>query len=350
MVYDVIVIGAGQSGLTVGYYLRRAKLDYLILDGQEKAGGAWLHTWDSLQLFSPANHSSISGWLMPKTEGAYPSRQEAIDYLTKYEQRYKLPVNRPVQVLNVTQDNGVFELETTQGQFQTKALVSATGTWQKPYVPSYKDQELFEGEQLHSAHYKNEQPFVNKNVMIVGGGNSAAQILAEVSQVAAQTTWITLEDPEFLPDDVDGRYLFEYYTKLYQAQKEGRDLPKVSLANIVMVDSVKEARELNVLHALPPFDGFDEDGVYWENGSHIDLDAVIWCTGFKPALDYLKPLNIITPKGRINTKLTKALDIEGLWTVGYGNWTGYASATLIGVGRTAQRTVKEIQEWLNDEV
>ena len=78
------------------------------------------------------------------------------------------------------------------------------------------------------------------------------------------------------------------------------------------------------------------------------MDAVIWCTGFRPALDHLKSLNILTDTGRINTKLTKALDIEGLWTVGYGNWTGYASATLIGVGRTAQQTVKEIQEWLDD--
>lgn len=349
MVYDVIVIGGGQSGLSVGYYLRRAKLNYLILDGQEKAGGAWQHTWDSLQLFSPANHSSIAGWMMPETASEYPTKQETIDYLTQYEQRYQLPIQRAVQVLKVTKKGDLFELETSKGVFNTKALVSATGTWQKPYIPSYKDQNLFEGVQIHSAQYRSPQSFLDKKVMIVGGGNSAAQILAEVSKTAAQTTWITLKEPEYLPDDVDGRYLFEHYTKLYQAQKEGRDLPKLSLGNIVMINTVKEARERNVLHALPPFEGFDEDGVYWENGSRIDLDAVIWCTGFKPALDHFKPLNILTDKGRVNTNLTKALDIEGLWMVGYGSWTGYASSTLIGVGRTAQRTVKEIQKWLTNE-
>ncbi|HNP19990.1 MAG TPA: ArsO family NAD(P)H-dependent flavin-containing monooxygenase [Fulvivirga sp.] len=344
--YDAIIIGGGQSGLAVGYYMRRTKLNYLILDDQDEAGGAWLHTWDSLQLFSPAEHSSLPGWLMPKDVSEYPSKQHVIGYLQEYETRYKLPIKRPVRVKEVTKENNLYTVKTDKDSYTCSALINTTGSWKSSFIPKYPNQEEFNGQQIHSAHYKNTTGLEGKNVLIVGGGNSGAQILAEVSKVA-QTTWVTLTEPKFLPDEVDGRYLFEFATKKYKARLEGKEIkPAGSLGDVVMVAPVKEARSRNVLGSKRPFASFYKEGVVWPSGEKEGFDVVIWCTGFKAALHHLDKLNIGNAQGKIETELTKAKAIEGLWLVGYGSWTGYASATLIGVGRTARRTAEEVRLYL----
>ncbi|WP_206696929.1 FAD-dependent oxidoreductase [Marinomonas algicola] len=119
--FDVVVIGAGQAGLSVGYYLKRAGLDFIMLDNQETSGGAWLHTWPSLRLFSPAPMSSLPGRLMPKaTEGEYPHRSEVLSYLADYEQHYQLPIYRPHQVQTVVRDNDA--LRVSDGKYSWLAL------------------------------------------------------------------------------------------------------------------------------------------------------------------------------------------------------------------------------------
>ncbi|MGB0523413.1 MAG: ArsO family NAD(P)H-dependent flavin-containing monooxygenase [Flammeovirgaceae bacterium] len=345
-VYDCLIIGGGQSGLAVAYYLRRSKINYRILDEQSQAGGAWIHVWDSLKLFSPAEHSSLPGWLMPKGVEAYPSKAEVIDYLQHYEQRYQFPIQRNTEVYRVKKEAQLFVVYTSKGVLKSKTIVSATGTWKKPYIPSYPNQALFEGKHVHSAQYTNPGDFVDEAILLVGGGNSGAQILAELSQTNP-VTWITLDPPKFLPDDVDGRYLFEYATKLYQAKKAGLPPPpKASLGDIVMVETVKEARSRGVLVSQPPFTAFTATGVRWDDGRELAVDTVIWCTGFKSALTHLTPLQVINSQGRVATEGTKATAIDGLWLVGYGGWTGFASATLIGVGRSARQTAKEVTDFL----
>ncbi|AKD02599.1 ArsO family NAD(P)H-dependent flavin-containing monooxygenase [Pontibacter korlensis] len=349
MIYDVIVIGGGQSALACAYFLRRADLSYLILDNQKESGGAWLHAWDSLTLFSPSDQSSLPGWLMPKSESAFPTRHEVIDYLRQYEKRYQLSIKRPVQVHQVTPHENSFILETSDGNYQSKALISATGTWHKPYIPPVPGREKFRGLQLHSAFYKIAEQLVGKKVLVVGEGNSGAQIMSEVSLVA-EAVWATKKEPEFLPDDVDGRVLFDVATAKYYAQKEGKEFKpeKLSLGNIVVVPTVRAARERNALQAAGRFESVNETGVIWQDGRHEQFDAIIWCTGFWSALDHLAALDIVTENGKIPTEGTKAKDYLGLWLVGYGNWTGFASATLIGVGRSARETVKQIQEYLRE--
>lgn len=180
---------------------------------------------------------------------------------------------------------------------------------------------------------------------MVGGGNSGAQILAEISRVA-QTIWVTLTEPTFLPDDVDGRVLFQRASQQYQATQSGETTFAGRLGDIVMVPSVQEARSRNVLRSVRPFTHLTRTGVVWPDGRKEDFDAIIWCTGFKPATDYLRSLGLVDAEGRVATKGTRAIHEPGLWLVGYGSWTGFASATLIGVGRSARATAEEISEYL----
>jgi cation diffusion facilitator CzcD-associated flavoprotein CzcO len=334
--------------LAVGYYLRRAGLSFVLLDDQSAPGGAWLQAWDSLQLFSPATASSLPGWLMPHPEGdGFPTRNTVITYLTQYEQRYALPVQRPVRVLHVRRVGAGFVVLTDQGTWQARAVVCATGSWRNPHVPDYPGQTIFKGVQLHSAYFRNTLPFVGKHVLVVGGGNSGAQVLAEVSRVA-YTRWVTEKEPRFLPDDVDGRVLFVQATQRYHAQSGTAPTPPPALGDVVMVDSVREARSRGVLSSVRPFVRFTAVGVVWPDGSEEALDAVIWCTGFRPALSFLAELGVVQVDGRVVTVGTHAAEQLGLWLVGYGNWTGVASATLIGVGRSARTTVEEIKEFLAD--
>lgn len=346
-ILDVIVIGGGQSGLACGYYLRRHKLNFLLLDKEEKCGGAWLHAWDSLTLFSPAEHSSLPGWLMPKSKNLFPLKQEVIDYLCQYEKRYELPIERSVTVENITSENKIFKVYTNKGIYFSKAIIAAAGTWNNPFIPKIKGIETFKGIQIHSAHYKNAEQFRNLKVLIVGEGNSGAQIVAEVSKIT-NVKWSTRKPPHYLPDEVDGFYLFNVATAKYNAEKEGKpfNAANYDLGNIVMVPPVKEARSRGVLISDGGFESMYETGVIWSDGTKEDFDAIIWCTGFGYATSFLKNIVSADERGIVKTEESKATEVPGLWLAGYGSWTGYASATLIGINRNAKQTCNEIIEYL----
>ena len=346
---DVLVIGGGQAGLATGYYLRRTGLSFEILDAQPGPGGAWQHTWPSLRLFSPARWCSLPGWIMAGGPDTYPPRNDLLDYMTAYEERYQLPIRRPLTVNNVRRSFDHLLVETDHGVWAARAVVSATGTWSKPYVPDYSSIDRFFGTQIHSAEYNGPETFRGQCVVIIGGANSAAQILAEVSEVA-ETVWVTRRDPTYLPDNVDGRDLFEWATARYYAAREGRpvppDVPKGGLGDIVMVEPVRDARERGVLRSVRPFERLSERGAVWPDGHEVRFDAIIWCTGFRPALDHLRGLGVLGANDEIDVEGTRAIREPLLWLVGYGEWTGYASATLIGVGRSARQTALEIGEAL----
>ncbi|WP_149536647.1 ArsO family NAD(P)H-dependent flavin-containing monooxygenase [Siccirubricoccus phaeus] len=346
----VVVIGGGQSGLATGYFLRRTGLDFEILDAADAPGGAWRHGWESLRLFSPAQWSSLPGWPMPPVPEGYPDRDHVVAYLIAYEERYRLPVRRPVRVEAVEAGGDRLLVRTDRGTWAAAAVVSATGTWSRPFLPDYPGAKDFRGRQLHSAFYRAPEEFAGQRVLVVGGGNSGAQILAEVSKVA-EATWVTPTPPSFLPDEVDGRVLFERATARWKARQEGRepDVPPGGLGDVVMVPPVREARGRGALQSVRPFVRFEADGVVWPDGSRSRVDAVIWCTGFRPALDHLAPLGVLEPDGRVAVQDSgRSIREPRLWLVGYGDWTGTASATLAGVTRAARAAAKEIQEALTD--
>ncbi|MBC9717528.1 NAD(P)/FAD-dependent oxidoreductase [Streptomyces sp. TRM66268-LWL] len=343
---DVVVIGGGQAGLAAGYHLRRLGLDFVVLDAQAAAGGAWQHTWDSLHLFSPAAYSSLPGWLMPAQAGElYPDADHVVTYLREYEKRYELPVQRPVRVSGVHGDGTHLRAVTDSGDYRARAVISATGTWWRPFLPAVPGE--FGGRQLHTVDYRSPRDFTGQRVIVVGGGNSGAQIAADLAY-DSDLTWVTQRPPRYLADDIDGRALFDAATARRRALDEGRtDGGGVaSLGDIVAVPPVRAARDAGLLKASPMFARLTDSGVAWADGTRAEADAIIWCTGFRPALAHLAPLRLRGSRGRIRTHGTHSADEPRLHLLGYGDWTGPASATLIGAGRPAREAAREIGELL----
>ncbi|MFC8866495.1 ArsO family NAD(P)H-dependent flavin-containing monooxygenase [Streptomyces sp. NPDC057148] len=358
---DVVVIGGGQAGLAAGYHLRRQGLDFVVLDADPAPGGSWQYMWDSLRLFSPAEHSSLPGRLMPTRPGrTYPGAGHVVAYLTDYEKRYDLPVQHGTRVDAVRRDDDGDGLvvETDTGTWRARAVISATGTWSRPFVPAVAGRGLFTGRQLHTVNYRCPADFTGagdlaaggrRSVIVVGGGNSGAQIAADLALDGnVEVTWVTRRPPRFLPDDIDGRALFDVATARRRALEQGRgDTGGVaSLGDIVAVPPVRAARDAGRLSAKRMFAQLTATGARWADGSHTRADAIVWCTGFRPALTHLAPLDLRGPRGHIATDGTRALGEPRLHLLGYGDWTGPASATLIGVGRPARDAARDIARLL----
>ncbi|MEU8673455.1 ArsO family NAD(P)H-dependent flavin-containing monooxygenase [Streptomyces sp. NPDC048560] len=335
---DVVVIGGGQAGLAAGWYLRRLGADFVILDAQATPGGAWQHAWDSLHLFSPAAYSSLPGRLMPRQEGKpFPDVSHVLEYIADYEKRYELPVQRGVHVEAVRDAGELLRVETDRGSWSARAVISATGTWGRPFLPAVPGRSDFRGRQLHTVDHRSPRDFAGQRVIVVGGGNSGAQIAADLAPHAT-VRWVTRRPARYLPDEIDGRALFELAT---QRVRDGG--PRISdLGDIVTVPPVRAARDAGLIPDHRMFEALTPDGARWPDGTVWPADSVIWCTGFRPALAHLAPLGLRAEAGRIPTEGTRALADPRIHLLGYGDWTGPASATLIGVGRTAREATREI--------
>ncbi|MCM0619266.1 NAD(P)-binding domain-containing protein [Nocardioides bruguierae] len=365
---DVAVIGGGQSALAFGYHLRRIErgrtarglppLRVVVLDAHPAPGGAWQDMWPTLHLFSPAEHSSLPGRLMPGTSEEYPDAAHVVEYLTDHERRFGLDVRRPVRVFSLTAGRaGGLVLRTDDGVLDARHVVNATGTWDRRFIASLPGLGTFRGQVLHTRDYRDAESLEDARVLVVGGGNSAAQIAADLLGTAAVVRWAARRPPQFLPDDVDGRTLFEVASQAVAARAAGEEHAGVgSLGDVVAVASVRRARDEGGLVARAMPARFTPDGVQWPDGSTERFDAVVLATGFRPALDHLRGLGLTWRGGHPAASAppgspfpVRSADDPRLWFLGYGDWCGAASATLVGVGRPARDLATALVTALDEE-
>ncbi|MFI0239173.1 NAD(P)-binding domain-containing protein [Streptomyces sp. NPDC016845] len=347
---DVVVIGAGQAGLSAAHHLRRVgfepERDFVVLDHAPRPGGAWQFRWPSLTYGKVHGMHSLPGMELTGADPARPSSEVVAAYFTSYEDRFDLRVRRPVEVRRVREgDGGRLLVETSDGVWATRALINATGTWDKPFWPRYPGQETFRGRQLHTAQYPGPEAFAGQRVVVVGGGASGTQHLMEIAPYAAATTWVTRRPPVFRAGPFDEERGRAAVAMVEERVRQGlTPLSVVSVTGLPVNDAVREARANGVLDRLPMFDRITPTGVAWDDGRTVEADAILWATGFRAAIDHLAPLKLREPGGGIRMEGTRAALDPRVHLVGYG-----PSASTIGANRAGRAAVRDVQRLLRTE-
>ncbi|MFF3608097.1 NAD(P)-binding domain-containing protein [Streptomyces sp. NPDC002463] len=347
---DVVVIGAGQAGLSAAFHLRRTGLepdrDFVVLDHAPEPGGAWQFRWPSLTYGKVHGMHALPGMELTGADPARPSSEVIGAYFDTYERTFGLRVHRPVDVTAVREgEGGLLRVETSEGVYATRALINATGTWDRPFWPRYPGQETFRGRQLHTAQYPGPEAFAGKRVLVVGGGASGTQHLMEIAEVAAGTTWVTRREPVYREGpfgEVEGRAAVALVE-----DRVRRGLPPqsvVSVTGLPLNDAIRAARARGILDRLPMFDRITPTGVAWDDGRTVDVDVILWATGFRAAIDHLAPLRLREPGGGIQVEGTRAVRDERVHLVGYG-----PSASTIGANRAGRAAVSDIRRLLDGD-
>ncbi|MEX2982855.1 NAD(P)-binding domain-containing protein [Streptomyces sp. C36] len=346
---EVVVAGAGQAGLAGAYHLRRAGYapdrDFVVLDGSPRPGGAWQFRWPTLTYGKVHGMHALPGMELTGADDRRPSSEVIGDYFAAYERAFDLRVRRPVRIRAVREGGGGrLRVETSEGVWSARALLNATGTWDRPFWPRYPGQETFRGRQLHTAGYPGPAPFAGRRVVVVGGGTSAVQHLLEIAEVAASTTWVTRRPPVFHEGPFDEARGREVVARVEERVRRG--LPPrsvVSVTGLPMTEAMRRARAAGILDQLPMFDRLTPTGVAWDDGRVVEADVVLWATGFRAALGHLAPLGLREPGGGVRVEGTRAVRDPRIHLVGYG-----PSASTIGANRAGRNAVREIRALLAD--
>ncbi len=346
----MVVIGAGQAGLSGAYHLRRTGFepdrDFVVLDHSPGPGGAWQFRWPSLTYGKVHGMNSLPGMELTAADSARPSSDVISEYFAAYERAFDLRVRRPVDVRAVREgDAGRLLLETSDGAWSTRALINATGTWDRPFWPRYPGQETFRGRQLHTAQYAGPEEFAGQRVIVVGGGASGTQHLLELAPYAAATTWVTRRPPVFREGPFDENVGRAAVALVEERVRQG--LPPrsvVSVTGLPLNDAIRQGLEDGVLDRRPMFDRITRDGVEWSDGQRVTADVILWATGFRAALGHLTPLGLREPGGGIRVEGTRAVADPRVHLVGYG-----PSASTIGANRAGRAAVTDIRRLLAAE-
>jgi cation diffusion facilitator CzcD-associated flavoprotein CzcO len=357
-VTDVAVIGAGQAGLSSAYFLQRAGFGpgdgYVVLDGDRAPGGAWQHRWPSLLMETVNGIFDLPGMAF---EPPSPQERAAVAvprYFARFEEQFALAVQRPVPVRAVRRGpDGRLLVEGDGRTWAARAVINATGTWTRPFWPYYPGRETFRGRQLHAVDYPGPQRFAGKRVIVVGGGITAIQLLTELAEAGASTTWVTRRPPVFREEPFTREYGREVVAMVDRRVRAGL-VPQsvVSVTGLPVTGAVLEARRHGVLERLPMFDRITPDGVAWDSSGPdgatpggVEADVILWCTGWRAALDHLAPLHLRAPGGGIAMDGTRVVLEPRLHLVGYG-----PSASTVGANRAGREAVREIRRLLSARV
>ncbi|HWH26670.1 MAG TPA: FAD-dependent oxidoreductase [Pseudolysinimonas sp.] len=354
---SVVVIGAGQAGLSVSYYLRRLGLDpgndVVVLDRGPGAGGAWQHRWEGLRLGYAHRVNDLPGMdevglSFETADRALPARDIVSDYYARYEDFFGLQVVRPATVTRVESILDGFRIRFTgehgERDVTTQVLVNATGTWGAPFIPWYPGRDTFAGRHIHTVDYVDADDLRGQKVVVVGGGTSAIGFLLELENVAASLTWVARRPVEFLDDqELNIEAGVSAVALQDQAARDGRALPSiVSTTGVPRSRRIQTAIERGLLEAQPMFASIEPTGVRWADGRFEEADAIIWATGFRPELRHLAPLKLREKAGGITVGQGASWRNPRIFFAGYG-----PTASTIGANRIGRTIARQVVATLN---
>lgn len=327
--FEVVVIGAGQAGLALGYFLSRQKRRYVIVDRARSVGSAWQERWDSLTLFTSRRYDSLPGLDFPGDPAGYPKRDEVISYLEEYARRFELPVRLDTNVRRLgAGESGGYVIETDRSPISADQVVIATGPFQQPFVPAVATRLGPEIHQAHAVQYRRPSDVPEGTVLVVGGGNTGFQIAEELSSTHDRVVLAVGSRQMPLPQRLLGRDLFWWLTKSRVINKtvETRLGGRMQHRDALIGSSPRRLSRRGV--TLEPR-VVDAEGktVRFEDGGELDVDAVIWATGYRPDYSWLD-VPVIDADGRIRHR-RGLTDLPGLYFLGlYWQWT--RGSALIG--------------------
>jgi putative flavoprotein involved in K+ transport len=347
--FDVVVIGAGQAGLSTGYHLAQRGLRFVILDAHERIGDVWRNRWDSLRLFTPAKFDGLDGMPFPAPPNSFPTKDEMADYLEAYAAHFDLPVQTGTRVERLSKSDDTFLLETNRGPIEARQVVVAMASYQGPRIPQFA-RELDAGiVQLHSSEYRSPSQLREGPVLLVGAGNSGAEIAMEISR--SHPTSMSGRDVGEIPFRIAGfwgrlilarlvlRVVFHRLLTMRTPmgrrmrpviQGKGGPLIRTRSAELAAAGVTRAPRMVGVSDGRPLL----------EDGRVVDVGNVIWCTGYYPGLSWID-LSVFDEQGRPR-HTSGVADEEGLYFVGQLFLHAASSTMIHGVGRDAARIARAV--------
>jgi putative flavoprotein involved in K+ transport len=326
---EVAVIGGGQAGLAMGYFLKRQGRRFVILERAGQIAPAWRERWDSLTLFTSRRYSALPGLPFPDDPDGYPTRDEVIAYLERYAETFQLPIELNGEVTKLERgDEARFCLEVDGRTITADQVVIATGPFQRPYVPKVAEKLSDDVFQTHAVGYRRPDDAPEGTVLVVGGGNTGFQIAKELS--ATHTVLLSVGSRQKpLPQRLLGRDLFWWLTKARILDKtvESRLGRKLSTRDTLIGSSPRELKKRYRVELKPRLVDTDGRRVRFEDGSELEFDAVVWATGYRPDYTWID-LPILDPNGRLRHR-RGITEVPGLYFLGL-TWQHTRGSALIG--------------------
>ncbi|MBO9597557.1 MAG: NAD(P)-binding domain-containing protein [Cohnella sp.] len=341
---EILIIGGGQAGIALGYYLRLKGADFAILDANLRTGDSWRGRYDSLRLFTPRQYSGLPGYSFPGDPRGAPTKDEAADYLEAYVDKFDLPVIYDTRIVGMKRVDGGFYLRSDSGEeFQADRVVVATGPFHRPFVP---DISRFVGEdvvQIHSSVYRNAKDLQPGSTLVVGGGNSGAQIAVELA--ADREVTIAVSEPlSFKPLTILGKSMFWYYEKLgFMRAKmtSARGLLMQRQPNSIYGLELRGLLDRNRVSLKPRASTVDGDRVIFNDGSSAKFRNIVWATGFRSDYDWIRIEGLFhedgTPKHRMGET-----EVPGLYFLGLAWQTCRGSALMGWVKHDAEYVAEKL--------
>ena len=341
--FETVIIGAGQAGLSAGYWLSKHDIDFVILDANARVGDVWRNRWDSLQLFTPAKYSGLPGMPFPGDPYHLPTRTQVADYMEWYAQVNELPIRVGVRVSAVRRVDGLFELETTDVRFQADNVVIATGAFQTPVVPGFA-RDLDAGiVQVHSSGYRNPQQLPDGDVLVVGAANSGAQIALEISQT--RNVILAGRSVGSFPRRVLGRDLFDWLWPTVMKPGAdsfiGRRIRKDVLSGTDKLIGMSE-KDLGgtSLRRSGRVAGARDGKPLLEDGNIADVRSIVWCTGFRPDFRWIDAP--VLGEDGYPRHARGVTDVPGLYFLGLRFLYRLNSSLVGGVGADAEYVATQL--------